>query len=593
MSTRIAKYATLVSVFFLALGWLVFLFSAIGLFYRETIILSIVAAFLFLLYIRKYNALPSAQDSGKTSIFVILVALVVCFAACYFTTPTVFGGRDQGSIATAAIELSKNHGLKIANPIAQDLFQKYGPGKSLNFPGFDYTKNGNLISRFPVGYTAYLSANFNLFGLKGIQYANLIPFFLFLVLFWLTLREFFNESVSFLGFLLAATFFPFLWFAKYALTEIFILFLVWAGIYFLILFRRGLTSTITLCASLAFFALSSLVRIEGIIFFLLAAAYIIVLNRKKIAKLPGNSRKYLIISSVLLIAVYMFLNFPALSDSLKNIAKAFLANSGEESTPSANLYFYLFRVFFSYNILAFLILGLAGIVWLGAKMKKNWARAEFLPLFLTFPAFFYLLSPQITLDDPWLLRRFVFAVFPVIIFYSVYALSRFFYHKIFLYIVLAGLIVGNIAVNSRFLTLSENKNLLPQIEKISEKFESDDLVLVDRLATGSGFSLMSEPLRTIYGKNAVYFFNAEDLRFIDQDRYKNVFLVAPFLEAGENFWGKGLEADKKFEVIEVSNNFLEPPARYATQRNADGSERDFGLAQNVETKNPIGIWKIK
>ena len=46
-----------------------------------------------------------------------------------------------------------------------------------------------------------------------------------------------------------------------------------------------------------------------------------------------------------------------------------------------------------------------------------------------------------------------------------------------------------------------------EIEKLSQKFNSDDLVLVDRTATGSGFSLASEPLRTIYGKQAVYFFS--------------------------------------------------------------------------------------
>jgi hypothetical protein len=228
-------------IFFLACGWLVLLISATGLFYIGTVVLSILAsAVLTFLYLPKISQSIDLK-TRKWLYFVIIISLLVSLATCYFATPTIFGGRDQGSIATAAISLAKNHNLKIQNPVAQDLFRKYGPGKALNFPGFDYEKDGTLVSRFPVAYTAYLASAYNLAGLKGIQYANFIPLFLFLVIFWLILKEFFDEKISFIGFLLAATFFPFLWFAKYTLTEIYMLFLVWAGILFLIKFR-GSTS---------------------------------------------------------------------------------------------------------------------------------------------------------------------------------------------------------------------------------------------------------------------------------------------------------------------------------------------------------------
>lgn len=174
----------------------------------------------------------------KFFIVIIFISILVSFAACYFATPTVFGGRDQGAIATAAIDLAKYKSFTFSTPASQDLFQKYGSGKALNYPGFDYTKDGKLSSRFPKAYIAYLAAFYAVLGLKGIQYANFLPLALFFILFWLTLQRFFPEKISFLGFLLAVTFFPFLWFAKYTLTEIFMLFLVWAGIYFLI---KGLT----------------------------------------------------------------------------------------------------------------------------------------------------------------------------------------------------------------------------------------------------------------------------------------------------------------------------------------------------------------
>jgi hypothetical protein len=511
------------------------------------------------------------------------LALVASFATSYFATPTVFGGRDQGSLAIAAINLAKQGSFNFSTPESRDLFKKYGPGKALNYPGFDYTKNGDLETRFPKAYVAYLAAHFKFFGLKGIQYANFLPLFLFLLFFWLLLKKFFPESVSFFGFLLAASFFPFMWFAKYALTETLALSLVWIGIYFLISCRHRVSTNIDVrCLQIALvvFALSALVRIEGIAFFLLAAIYILILNRKKIITLPKNFYKYLSISTLLLLILYLYLNFPTLFDSLKNIAKAFLPNSTKDSVPSANLYAYIFRVFFNYNIFVYLVLGLIGIVGLLKDIRKNFAKPEFAIVFVFFPAFFYLITPQITLDDPWLLRRFVFAVFPALIFFSIYALNRFFVHRIFLFAVLAGLLVANVAVSSRFITLSENKGLLDQVEKISERFGPKDLVLVDRMATGSGYSLASEPMSALFGKNAVYFFNAADLEFIDQKRYENIYLIAPPNE--ENSWFAGLVKDKKpIDLKIIDNNFLEP------------SEKKWSLAENVESQNFALIWEVK
>ena len=578
--------------FFLIFGWLAILFSAIGLFYTGTLVLSIIASLVFTIYFNPRITHSLSQKTDKSIYFIALISLLISLATCYFATPTIFGGRDQGAIASAAIELSKNHALEIESPIAQDLFQKYGPGRALNFPGFDYTIGGDLISRFPVGYTAYLASAYGLAGLKGIQYANFVPLFLFLVIFWIILKECFSNKIALLGFFLAVTFFPFLWFAKYALTEIYMLFLVWAGIYFLIKFRdhiqAGGSTSIReveppfLYLALAAFGLSALTRIEGIIFFFLALAYTLLLEKRKTIAFPKNFKKYLFASTLALFGLYVYLNFPVLTDSLKNLARAFLGDPTKESRPSAELYPYLARIFVSYNVIAYLALGFAGILWLLKNFKKNWTKPEFLVLFLTFPAFFYLLTPQITLDDPWLLRRFVFAVFPALIFFSIYFLQKFFYHKMFLYLTLVILIAANCVVTWRFFTISENKELLPQIERISERFGPNDLILVDRLTTGSGFSLMSEPLRTIYGKNAVYFFNAKDLQFIDQDRYENIYLLTPLMSEEQNPWYAGLVAGKTpVDSQIITNNFLEP------------SDKKFGLSVNVEAETFTVVWKIK
>jgi hypothetical protein len=584
-------------VFFLALGWLVLLLSAIGILYRETVLLSIIIGLSISLYIKQNKRIGGAKHFGKTSIIVFLIALGTSFSTCYYAAPTVFGGRDQGSIATAAIYFSENHGRKIENPIAQNLFQKYGPGKALNYPGFDYEKDGKLVSRFPIGYTAYLASVYSFFGLEGIQYANLIPLLLFLFFFWLTLHEFFSEKVSFLGFLLAATFFPFLWFAKYTLTETYMLFLVWAGIYFLIASLRDAISksleirSIKIFVALAALGLSSLVRIEGIAFFLLAVGYILILERKKLIALPKNFKKILIISILAVSALYLYLNFPTLSDSFKNIAKSMFLTAPSGSIESPSGYWKLAILFFNYNFLIYLVLGIAALIYLIRNFKDNFQKRISIPLLILFPSFVYLLFPFISADDPWMFRRYVFAVFPLLLFYSIFALSRFLPHKKFLYLVFAVLLAANAMVSCKFIKMTENKNLFPEIEKISQKFGPKDLVLVDRLATGSGWSLMSEPMNAIFRKNAVYFFNAEDLEFINKSRYEHIYLIAqtssqredlPARSATENdFWYRDLIAGKNFTRTELVNNYLEP------------SKGFLSLATNIKATFYTNIWKIK
>ena len=575
---RFAKIFLDLVLFFLFFGWVILLFAAIGKFSSGTVAVSIAVGAIAAIISSKNVSSIKLLDS-KFWLPVILISLIASFVTCYFASPTIFGGRDQGSIATAAIYLNKNHQLKFSTPLSQDLFEKYGPGRALNFPGFDYTKDGKLISRFPVAYTSYLAAAHNIFGLDGIQYANFIPLFLFFITFWLIMRNFFSETISFLGFLLAITFFPFLWFAKYTLTEIYTLFLVWTGIYFLIIsFRDPTPKTKVLAISLAAFAISALARIEGIVFFLLAIIYIVLMAKKKIITLPKNFYKFLSISILFLLILYLFLNFPALADSAKNAAKTFLSEYSKESSPSSGLYLKLLTLFTTYNFLVYVILGLVGVFYLVFSVRKKLASPEFLIIFILFPSLIYLIAPLISLDDPWLFRRYVFAVFPMLIFFSVYVLNKFFLHKIFLYLTLAVLIAANGVVSYRFIAQHENKKLLPQIEEISKNFSSDDLILVDRMATDSGWSLMSEPLNTIYNRQAVYFFNAEDLKFIDQSRYQNIYLIAPFTEG--KIWHKGLDK-KPVKFITLSNNYFEP------------TQEKFRLAQEIESKIAIGIWKIK
>jgi hypothetical protein len=85
-----------------------------------------------------------------------------------------------------------------------------------------------------------------------------------------------------------------------------------------------------------------------------------------------------------------------------------------------------------------------------------------------------------------------------------------------------------------YLTFSPHKNLLAQTEKISQNFADTDLVLIDRLATGDGWSMMTGPMSFLFGKQTAYFFNLNDLARIDLKRFSNVYFIIP--DASQDFY---------------------------------------------------------
>ena len=94
-----------------------------------------------------------------------------------FTTPTIFTGRDQGSISEAAAHLAQNHQITFTTSASEEFFRLYGPGKAENFPGFYYTDDGKLSTQFPLPYTAWLAMLYGVFGVTGFVFANALLFY--------------------------------------------------------------------------------------------------------------------------------------------------------------------------------------------------------------------------------------------------------------------------------------------------------------------------------------------------------------------------------------------------------------------------------
>jgi hypothetical protein len=432
------------------------------------------------------------------------VLILTIAALSLSVTPTVFSGRDQGSISEAAIRLSQNHQLAFSTPASDEFFRLYGTGKALNFPGFYYTSEGQLITHFPLAYTAWLGAFYGLAGISGLAIANAILFFIFLLSFYFLCRIFLSRTITYLAIAAAATSFSFFWFFKFTLSENMMLALLWFGIWrFAVLAKEkkwfNYFALLLPCGLMAF------TRIEG--FFILIAFAIAAAASKELRDfiLSQKAKNVYFPAAVFLVflAFVLAANFPF----FKEIGKAILpGSSGGELNfwqkiilPAA----YLIKVFYSYNILPFLILGAGGIILLIRKRDFS----KLVPLLIISPTLVYFFDSHISSDHPWMLRRFVFSLLPAAIFYSFWLINVWREQKktALAYSIAVILLILNLPLLAKYSFFSENKNVLAQTEKLSENFSAKDLVLVDRLASGDNWSMITGPMSFFRGNKRFTF----------------------------------------------------------------------------------------
>lgn len=584
------------ALFWIFLGWLGFLLALSGLFYSWIFIGYFILGIIGAIYFLHTSVLPfnlirlngkdlpfgdtrrSVLEKKSTRCFseffcVALALLAITILFSLFTVPTIFSGRDQGSISEAGIRLAQNHQLEFSTAASQEFFKIYGPGKALNFPGFHYTKNGELITQFPIPYIAWLGIFYSIFGLAGLIIANAVLFYLFLFSSYLLFRLFSPIKYSVVFLLLLLTSFSFSWFLKFTLSENMALALVWLGILQLTLFFKELSHSIVIpefserqqrkypestretresvdsrfhgndimkyifyqiprfCfkeksslyfySLLAIFGLMVFTRIEGIAL-LVMLIILISLNKDAREFISAEKIKRFFLPVLFFIAVFvldLIINFNFFKEIAKAVSKDSAGNFETESLLSAS------NIFLIYGMAPYIIFGLMGIIYF---IKKR-ARLELLPFILIVPLFFYLINPHISPDHPWMLRRYIFALLPIFIFYTALWLACYFKrNKFFLsWVLIAVFLLLNFPAFFKYFAFSENENLSEQTKNLSQNFSNDDLVLIDRLASGDGWSMLSGPMNFLYGKNAVYFFNLDDLNKLNLEKFDKIYLIVP------------------------------------------------------------------
>jgi len=563
--------------------WLVFLFAsyllAVGGVFRGEVVISL-AVFTVLGTILLLWKLRPSRKLTMIGAWAVVFSILTSFPIA----PSVFSGRDQGSYAEAALRLAKEHSLISKIPSAQkDFFRIYGEGKALNFPGFSYRADGLLETQFPLGYIVWLAANEALFKVAGISIANIFTLFFSLMLIFLFLRRFLEFPFAAGGTAVAALSFPFLWIADSALSEN-----LAATVFLLVAFHlvsflekpSAFSWWLTVFSGIFLF----LTRIEG--FFIFAFVFVI-------AFLHYRSRSYLkghflsatlptVVVSGIFFSVSLVSNFTFYKTVGKALVESFSFSAGSASSgmPLLAPLFRNMEIFWTYGIISVFALAVLGIIFLFSQ--RHFLRAT--PFFLALPTFLYLVSPHISSDHPWMLRRFAFSVWSTVIILAMFAiahLQKFFHEKypekalfrpaLFSLFFSSLLILPAIPATASTLFFSENENLLTDVETLSKNFSEKDLVLVDRLASGDPYAMIADPMSTLFDINAVYFFNPDDLNQLDFSQFKQVYLMvrdgdeAPYRSAfGSHFT---LEPAHSYALRTSALSRETDPSHIPTQKN--------------------------
>jgi hypothetical protein len=527
------KEATLFILFGLTiilLGWLFFILALFNFFVFPVVFLG--GLFLggtVLFFLSRLLLFTTPLVRLAFGLFFIIVSI-----NGYFTSPTLFSGRDQGAISEAAIRLAQTSILPFKSVAVTSFFDIYGPGLALNFPGFAYTEGGSLISQFPLAYTSFIAGFYSVFGVTGLVLANSLLLFCFLVTLFELLRLFITPSRALIATLAGALSFLPLYFSQFTLTENLAVFLFTFLVYSLIRFIQK-PSFLHYITAITTGSLLMFTRIEGYALFVLA---FIILLWNKDARTMFRTYPWKTIFFPTLVILFFFLrNFFINLPYYKTIGRALeklLGGFGSDviSNTSSNLgilagHFPVGGVLILYGVLPLFIAGILGylILW---RSKEH---LTFIPLLIALPTLLYLFLPNITLDHPWMLRRYYFTLFPLFLFGAAVGLSRLADttrqgRTLFLGIFVL-LFTFSLPAHFSVSSVREDASLLPQVERFSTGFAAQSLILIDRAVTGSGYALPTAPLVNFYDRQAVYIFNPEDITKLDITRFSQVYLLTP------------------------------------------------------------------
>jgi hypothetical protein len=475
--------------------------------------------------------------------FLMVIAWIVWFILLLIYSPfPAFSGRDEGSYANAAIYLARFHSLGFQLPL-ENIFKEEGLSHQLlNFPGFVATKSG-ISSQFSPAYFVLLGIAYSLTNSAVIF--TLVNGLLILggaIAFYFLVRLFGSRWFALAGVFTLMFNFVFLWFPRFTFAENLAFLLFFNLLLFIGLLKK------TGCRSyfypiVALLILFPLNRPEGWWLLVAGLAVLIVWYWRGTVKFE---RSHLVASGLAMligIVITIFIAFqqfpiykrllrdwikwPATEASYANLLKGnfSLADSGKilgAFFPPLERLIYYWRVEWNYGIMFFGLVALAALILYFWDRKNkfyndNTRTLVGLTAFLSFPFFTAFISPQVSADHPWMLRRFFFVVVPCGILAGLIIIRAWMNRSsrkspsYLPALLLAILLVPTLPSSAYFVSVKADAGREDALNQLGRYFDNDSYIFLNREASGDGWHMWAAPLSSLYGKNAVYVYSPENL----------------------------------------------------------------------------------
>ncbi len=509
----------------LSLGYAIF-----GYFKLNVIVASLLLIFLTLFLYFSFKTF--IKEKVRISKFEILIIIIIVFITLfnvlfYHNMPR---GRDDMAYIAASAELVDSGSLSFNDPLSYP----YHPFRNLGGDTF--------TSRFLPGYIVYLSIFYILFGSAAVFWANALLIFPSLLIIYFIGKELSNRKVGLISVLLISTFYTSFWFPRRTVSENLLMFLLLFGCWLTVYaFKKKRAGYFFL--ALPVFSFSILVRGEALgylLMFIIVLLLGLIKFKKEIKNnlqfiIPGtviffinlylfktygdlygtDYIKYVLDSArdaaqflwglsnltlfftlltvmVLFVIYYLYKNkFFIIKQSRVNklrnfiLILSFLFFSIYEILAIYNLntkeyvkwnYFdnqYVLFSFLKYYLIIYIIIFFYGIY------KKYYSKTVYAIIFILSPVLIFFKTPSIAPDHPWFMRRFFPVVIPLIIILSSIVLEKILKDKKKVYLTVIILIIINLSISLPILTFKEDQGVDNQLENLSNKFQSTDLVLME------------------------------------------------------------------------------------------------------------------
>jgi len=551
--TNIEKYFTIFfygfSVFILCLMTQGVILTLANIFFLPLILLSgfisLIVALLFLKKIQKdIQILPTISAP-------IIIFTSIILSIMIFFPHDSFGGGDQSVYSNMAVHLSRNGTLNL---------QAY-----LNYLPDHYAEGAR--SRLPV-YTVWLATQHIFFGERWLLRSNIILVGLGLLALYMVSSLITGKKNGLIALALFSTSMPFLWFSRETMSEVLSFFLLWILILFFIIFlktRQYLFFLVYLTAVWLF----ALCRIEGFfIQFSIILAHFFVLFISK----TGNIKKYIMVlfiyliiigSNILIIKSFSFSSYfetnvknasiginTSISSLITKINPPKINSVGNEVKLSERIPLFMFNMLGKYNYV--LIFASIFLVCVFIFIRKNnylylTKKYFFVILIILLPEFYKFINPGVSLSQPGMYRRYMYALLPFGYICLVILIQNVVNKKIFISIIIFSLFLAiNLSLSYNIIFLKNDWLLVDKLEQVSKDVSKDDLLIVSRLIIEPyypySFFILRKHIRSVAESQLTSLFFSPDKKIFYGTPYKKIYLLST----------KNEEKFKYFQIKKIS-----------------------------------------